>query len=83
VQVWLSSLPEPVRRTALRQVLYLQPDGVLTGGVRALSQALNDAGRPGLAALLAHPAVYPFARAAYRLIARFRRLWRPAAVCPR
>ena len=83
VQLWLASLPEPARVTALQQVLYLQPDGTLSGGVRALRHALKDAGRPRLAALLAHPVVYPFARGAYRLTARFRRLWPSAAACPR
>lgn len=72
VQPLLHLLPSPARETALRQVLLIQPDGKISGGVRAIAYALREAGRPVLGAVLLFPLCYPFARLAYRIIARLR-----------
>jgi predicted DCC family thiol-disulfide oxidoreductase YuxK len=72
VQPLLHLLPSPARETALRQVLLIEPGGEISGGVRAIAYALRAAGRPGLGAVLLFPLIYPFARLAYRLIARLR-----------
>lgn len=82
VQPLLDLLPAPVRATASQQVLLLEPDGRITGGVRALSLALRLAGRPTLGALLGFPALYPLFRLAYRAVARLRRFFPAPRICP-
>lgn len=83
VQPLLESLPPEVRGSALRQVILLEPGGEITGGVRAISRALRFGGRPRLAAVLSFPAVYPFARLLYRLIAACRGFFPGPVSCVR
>lgn len=68
----LGILPPQVAQTAADQVIWIDGSGSVCGGVTAIGAALRAAGRPGLAWLLTNPAVAPFARAAYRWIARNR-----------
>lgn len=83
VQPFLEFLPPEVRACALRQVILLEPGGEITGGVRAIGRALRFSGRPVLAAALGFPAIYPFARLLYRLVAAGRRLFPGPAACAR
>jgi predicted DCC family thiol-disulfide oxidoreductase YuxK len=68
-----AALPQKAAATAGEQVLWIGLDGAIYGGSQAIAQALRAAGRPVLAFLIGNPALRPFARAAYRLIARHRR----------
>ena len=80
----LDLLPAGVRHSANDQVLWLAPDGSLTGGIAAIANALRAGGRAGLALALMLPVVRQTARATYRLVARFRhRLPGSGGACPR
>lgn len=70
VQSVLTDLPAEVRTTADRQVLWIDADGRVAGGSRAVIAALRAAGRPGWA--LALRLLQPFTRWGYRLVARHR-----------
>ncbi len=83
VQPLLHTLPESVRATALQQVLFLDTNGEIAGGIRALARALAEANRPGLSRLLIFPPLYPFFRLGYRLIARLRFLFPSPKACAR
>lgn len=83
VQPLLHTLPESVRATALRQVLLLDTNGEISGGILAIARALALANRPGLSRLLTFPLLYPFFRVGYRLIARLRFLFPSPNACPR
>ncbi len=83
VQPLLASLPPEVAATARAQVLFLDPNGAVTGGVRAIAAALKAAGWPMLAGLLVFPLFYPLFRLGYRLVARFRFLFPAPRACPR
>lgn len=66
-EVW-EMLPEPARAAAAEEVLWVEPDGAIFGGGEAIARALSRAGRP----LLGFCFRNPFARAAYRWVARNR-----------
>lgn len=72
VQTYLDRLGPEAVRSARDQVLWVDPDGNVSGGVVAVAHALRAAGRPSLAALLGLPMVRPAAAMVYRLIARNR-----------
>lgn len=69
---WHDQLPAEVRDTGQNQMLWMEPDGTIWGGSRALVRFLRHAGRPLLAGLLGAPGVRWFTWAAYRFIAHHR-----------
>ncbi len=83
VQPLLHTLPESVRVTAVKQILFIGTNGEITGGIRAFASALAAAKRPGLSRLLTFPLLYPLFRLGYRLIARLRFLFPSPNACVR
>ncbi len=65
-------LPDEVRRAAREQMHWIDADGAVTGGSRALVELLDASGRKSVAALLDSPPCRPFAWLGYRLVARHR-----------
>jgi len=65
-------LPPEAARTTPHQMLWIEPDGSIWGGSRALVKMLRRTGRPFLAALLGNPLMRPFTWLGYRLAARWR-----------
>lgn len=65
-------LPAEALRTTEGQMLFVDSEGRLWGGSRALVRFLSHAGRPVLAALLGNPLVRPFTWLGYRLVASHR-----------
>lgn len=68
----VAGLPGAAARTVSQQMLWIEPDGSIWGGSRALVRALKAVGRPGLAGVLGNPVARPFTHVLYWLVARMR-----------
>jgi predicted DCC family thiol-disulfide oxidoreductase YuxK len=54
------------------QVVWVDAQGQIFGGTRAIAAALSSSGHPALAGVLAAPLLNPVFRAIYRVVVRYR-----------